>query len=269
MKITEYPSTNKFNSDNILLLDGGDGTKSIQVVDAILSALDLISVENHRNFYRGKNLGTSFTTAQKAAIQAGTFDDMWVGDYWVINGINWRIVDIDYWFGTGDNRLNSHHIVVMPDSSLYEAAMNDNAITTGAYVGSKMYTTNLAEAKSTINKAFPSSVLKHRDFLTNAVTDNYASAGAWYDSLVEIPSETMIFGAHIHTPNDPSAKLYSTAKTQLALFRLCPRRISTAYTYWLRDVVSNASFASVDYYGACSTTKASVLACVRPVFAVG
>ena len=36
----------------------------------------------HNSFFRGKNLGSALTAAQSAAIRAGTFDDMFVGDYW-------------------------------------------------------------------------------------------------------------------------------------------------------------------------------------------
>ena len=45
----------------------------------------------HNSLFRGKSLGTSVTAAQWAAIGAGTFDDLFIGDYWTINGIVWRI----------------------------------------------------------------------------------------------------------------------------------------------------------------------------------
>ena len=36
----------------------------------------------HNSIFRGKNLGDTLTAAQSAAIQANTFDDLFVGDYW-------------------------------------------------------------------------------------------------------------------------------------------------------------------------------------------
>lgn len=60
-----------------------------------------------------------------------------MGDYWVINGINWRIVDFNYWYNCGDTAFIKHHLVIMPDTVLYEARMNPTNITTGGYVGSK------------------------------------------------------------------------------------------------------------------------------------
>ena len=43
----------------------------------------------HNAIYRGKYLGTAVTDEQYAAIAAGTFDDLYIGDYWKINGVNW------------------------------------------------------------------------------------------------------------------------------------------------------------------------------------
>ena len=50
----------------------------------------------HNSIYRGKNLGSSVSAEQWAQIGAGTFDDMFIGDYWVINGVTWRIAAFDY-----------------------------------------------------------------------------------------------------------------------------------------------------------------------------
>ena len=42
---------------------------------------------SHNSIYRGKNLGSSVTQEQWNAIEAGTFDDLYIGDYWVIGGV--------------------------------------------------------------------------------------------------------------------------------------------------------------------------------------
>ena len=272
MKITEYPALTKFTDDNVIVVDGDSGTKKMFVGDAILAALHMTSAELHRMIFRGKNLGSSITTEQIAAIQAGTFDDLWLGDYWVINGINWRIVDFDYWYKAGDTSFTSHHLVIMPDTALYTAQMNTSNVTTGGYVGSAMYTSNLANAKTTVNSAFGSHVLTHREYLTNAVTNGYPSAGAWYDSSVELPNEIMIYGSLVFTPaGDGSVVVnrYTISKTQLALFAVAPKFANIRATYWLRDVVSSADFARVGSYGNADSNYASNSYGVRPVFPIG
>ena len=49
----------------------------------------------HNAVYRGKFLGNTVTAAQYAAIKAGTFDDLYIGDYWTIGGVNYRIAAFD------------------------------------------------------------------------------------------------------------------------------------------------------------------------------
>ena len=80
MKITDYPAITKFTEDNVMLVDGNEGTKTITIADAIMAALHLMSPVNHRLVFRGKNLGSAVTTEQLAAIQAGTFEGLWLGD---------------------------------------------------------------------------------------------------------------------------------------------------------------------------------------------
>ena len=272
MKITEYPVLKKFTEDNVIVVDGDNGTKKMFIGDAILAALHITSAELHRMIFRGKNLGSSITTEQIAAIQAGTFEDLWLGDYWVINGTIWRIVDFDYWYKAGDTSFVGHHLVIMPDTVLYNAQMNTSNITTGGYVGSVMYTSNLANAKTMVNSAFGSHVLTHREYLTNAVTNGYPSAGAWYDSNVELPNEIMIYGSLVFTPAGDGSFVpnrYTISKTQLALFAVAPKFANIRATYWLRDVVSSAFFARVSSDGNANYAGASNSYGVRPVFPIG
>ena len=278
MKISEYPSVTTLTSDNILLVDGTAGTKTITAADAVLAMLSLNSVHNKRAVIRGKNLGTSVTQEQKTAIQTGTFNDLWVGDYWVINGVNWRIADFNYWYGTGDVEFTSNHVLIVPDTNLGTAAMNASATTAGAYVGSTMYTTNMATAKSTINGTFGDMVLEHREYFANAVTSGYPSAGAWTNSSIDLMNEPMVFGSYIYTPGctgTATPKLYTNSATQLALFRLAPQFInkpdgaSERIGFWLRDVVNATSFVRVSSYGAPQDTSASQSYGIRPVFAIG
>lgn len=76
--------------------------------------------------------------------------------------------------------------------------MNETNITTGGYTGSLMYTENLAQAKTLAASAFGDLILTHREYLTNAVTDGHASAGAWFDSTLDLPNEIMMYGCHVY-----------------------------------------------------------------------
>ena len=274
VNLSELTQINELVSGNKLLVGTTDGNKAIAAEDALFAMLDgFAPVELRRVLFRGKNLGTALTAVQKAAIKDGSFKGMFLGDYWSIGGRIWRIVDMDYWYNCGDTAFTSHHLVIMPDEALYNAQMNTTNVTTGGYVGSAMYKSNLANAKTIVNAAFQGSVLTHREYLCNAVANGRPSGGAWFDSSIELPNEPMMYGhPHFSPTSDGSTvpSIYTISKTQLALFMVCPRFIvNRSYNQWLRDVVSSADFAGVDRHGHTNCYDASNSRGVRPVFPVG
>jgi hypothetical protein len=274
VNLSELTQINELVSGNKLLVGTTDGNKAIAAEDALFAMLDgFAPVELRRVLFRGKNLGTAPTAVQKAAIKDGSFKGMFLGDYWSIGGRIWRIVDMDYWYNCGDTAFTSHHLVIMPDEALYNAQMNTTNVTTGGYVGSAMYKSNLANAKTIVNAAFQGSVLTHREYLCNAVANGRPSGGAWFDSSIELPNEPMMYGhPHFSPTSDGSTvpSIYTISKTQLALFMVCPRFIvNRSYNQWLRDVVSSAYFADVGSNGITLFTGASNSFGVRPVFPVG
>ena len=232
----------------------------------------------HNSIFRGKYLGTSVTAAQYAAISAGTFEDLFIGDYWTINGVNWRIAGFDYWLNHGDTACTQHHVVIVPDSNLTSAAMNKTNTTAGAYVGCDFYTGNNSNtAKATIgtaiNNAFGSGhILTHREYLTNAITSNYASAGSWYDSKWDLMNEVMVYGTDFFTPHTSLGatipNTHTIGTSQLPLFALDHSKICIRAAWWLRDVASSTAFAYVHSYGTCDYHDASNSHGIRPAFGI-
>lgn len=272
INIADLDAVSAVASGDTLLVRTTAGNKKISVADAVFAMLDpVISVETRRNLWRGKKLGSAVTSSQYAQISAGTFQGMFLGDYWEIGGRIWRIVDFDYWLGCGDTACTTHHLVIMPDHVLYNAAMNDTNVTTGAYVGSKMYTNKLTEAKTIVNGAFTAShILNHREYLQNAVSNGYATAAAWFDSTVELPNEIMMYGNYIFTPAGNGTIIVSRHtinKSQLAGMKASPTLINPhRENQWLRDVVSASHFTTIYTDGAATTNGASAPLGVRVVF---
>lgn len=272
--------------DSLLLIHDGTGVKTISTanfkkdlkeymegVNTILAQLTYDNAGAHNSIYRGKNLGTTVTEEQWEAISSGTFTDLYIGDYWVIGGVNWRIAAFDYYLNCGDTSFTKHHAVIVPDTCLYNAQMNTTNVTTGAYKGSAMYTANLTQAKSTINSAFGSShVLSHRIYLSNATSNGRASAGEWTDSTVDLMCEHMVYGSGIFSPVSDGSNVpnnYRVEKGQLPLFALEPSRICNKDTWWLRDVITAAGFAEVGGNGSADYYYASLSNGVRPAFCIG
>ncbi len=226
----------------------------------------------HNATYRGKALGSVVTAEQWAAIANGTFTDLYIGDYWTIGGINYRIAAFDYYLRSGDTDTTTHHVTLVPDTNMYTHVMNDTNTTEGAYVGSKMYTEGLAQAKTTINNAFGAAhILKHRRHLQNAVTNGYSIGGAWYDSTVELMTEQNVYGGVIFGNCENGTawpNLYTNDKSQYPLFAMRPDMISARNTFWLRDVASASVFCNVAYNGNANANHASLSRGVRPAFSI-
>lgn len=273
VNLSELTQINALTADDKLLIGTAEGNKAIGADDALFAMLDaFIPKEQRRMIYRGKNLGAVVTEEQKANIKNGTFKGFFLGDYWTIGSYTWRIVDFDYWYNCGDTAFTTPHLVIMPDKPLYNAQMNETNITTGGYTGSLMYTENLDQAKTLAASAFGDLILTHREYLTNAVTDGHASAGAWFDSTLDLPNEIMMYGCHVYAAMNNGTVIptnYTIGKTQLALFTVVPKLISNRATFWLRDVVSSAIFAGVGGRGDAGYGGASASYGVRPVFAIG
>ena len=277
--ITEAPDS------AVLLIHDGTGVKQISVsnlkkdvkelidtAQATINAIATTGAGAHNAIYRGKSLGTAVTEAQWAAIKAGTFEDMYIGDYWTINDVVYRIAAFDYYLITGDTACSAHHVTLVPDASMYTHVMNDTNITTGAYVGSKMYTEGLTQAKTTINSAFGEAhVLNHRQYLQNATTDGYASGGSWYDSTVELMTEQNVYGGKVFGNQLNGTTLpnsYTVDKSQYPLFTFRPDMISNRQWFWLRDVVSTSYFACITGPGYAYCGSISSALGVRPAFSI-
>ena len=232
-----------------------------------LESLSTNSIPFHNAYPRCKNLGTSITDAQNTAIKNRTYDDLFIGDYWTINGVNWRIVAIDYYYNVGDTNFDKGNIIVMPDTVLYNAQMNETNTTAGAYVGSLMRTQNLNNARTIAQNAFGSHLANHRILLANSVDSSGPSSWGWYDSDgVELPSEVQIYGTRIWGSALKGFDV-ATQKQQFPLFALALQFVNTRQTYWLQDVPSHSVsglFALVYSHGLADSHYASTSIGVRP-----
>lgn len=231
----------------------------------------------HNSIYRGKNLGTSFTSSQSTVITNGTFKDIFVGDYWNINGRKYMVAGCDCAYRCGDNINLGHHVVIVPDTTLYSAqfkntesgayeAGNINNIT-GGYIDSDMRNTNLAQATSIIEGDFGADhVLSYRDSLTNSIGTlhnliSVAGSRSWTDCKVELLSEIMLFGTMIAGMGIYESSIF---KTQLPLFRYAPHKINLRAIYWLRNIGTSATFAGVQSSGTVTYVESSKICGVRP-----
>lgn len=280
-KITDLVKGQPLKEDVIPFVDSANGETKKALVDDLLKSIIPNNAGAHNGIYRGKDITNLFydgTLSQQIA--AGTFDDIFIGDY-IIGKVSKRkylVADINYRLNMGDTECTTPHILMVPEKIMGTAKMNDTNITTEAYVGSKMYTEYLAPFKAVIQNDFETShIVQHRNLFANAVTNGYESAGGWFDSTIELMNEIMVYGSNIFHNIQNGANLaynYTMDKQQLSLFRLKPaltvarNDAGERYWYWLRGVVSASDFADVGSGGRANSHGASGAGGVRPAFLI-
>ena len=281
-KISELEELESLNNNDVVpIVDTTNGKTKKVLLSKLLSGLIPQNAGAHNSIYRGQDITDLFYDGTLSEqIVAGTFDDIFVGDYIIGKNSNrkYLVADLDYRLHCGDTECTTHHVLMIPEKVMGTAKMNDTNITTGAYLGSKMYTEYLEPFKTVIKNDFETDhILTHRNYFANAVTNGYESAGTWNNSDIELMNELMVYGSNIfhniiNGTNLPTS--HTIDKSQLSLFRLDKSKI-VAFNdagdrnwYWLRDVVSSSYFAFVCYGGFASYYSASSVLGVRPAFLI-
>jgi hypothetical protein len=214
----------------------------------------------------GKYLGDTYTDQQKQAIASGSFNGLNIGDYWTINDINWRIADYDYYYNVGDTPFTKHHIIVVPDTTLYDAKMNKNDSTTSCYSGSEMRTTNLDNARTAFDNAFGSSFIPSHSaiYSTSSNSSGSPTEWSWINMRVELMSEEQLYGHSVWGSCNHNGYDVGTQKTQFRLFTLDKTKINIRESYWLTNSKSAQNFAIVTDNGIAHSIGASSSIGVRP-----
>lgn len=281
-KISELEELESLNNNDVVpIVDTTNGKTKKVLLSKLLSGLIPQNAGAHNSIYRGQDITDLFYDGTLSEqIAAGTFDDIFVGDYIIGKNSNrkYLVADLDYRLHCGDTECTTHHVLMIPEKVMGTAKMNDTNITTGAYLGSKMYTEYLEPFKTVIKNDFETDhILTHRNYFANAVTNGYESAGTWNNSDIELMNELMVYGSNIfhniiNGTNLPTS--HTIDKSQLSLFRLDKSKI-VAFNdagdrnwYWLRDVVSSPYFAIVTNFGNASYGNASNVFGVRPAFLI-
>ena len=252
--------------------------ESIDYLNQSLSNINALVMDNpgfHNSVFRGKDITSYYTDGSLyTRISNGSFEDLYVGDYLVANGVNWRIAGFDIYYGKGDTAFNKHHVVIVPDTSLTGAVMNETNTTEGGYVGSKMYTTTLSNVLSTyITPVFGNHILEHRTLLSievNKIATNRlgkatgaTSDVSWQTRSIDLMNSVQVTGS---IGASSSVLDIMTDSTWFPLFRLKPEFMNKeGWWYWLHDVADSLSFVNFGNNGA-TWAGASNYGGIRPYF---
>lgn len=257
-------------------LSGGTMTGPL-ILTGGLTALGYANNAGNRNAMppRDRSLGAP-TTEHFEMIASDKYNELFLGDYWTVDDVDWVIGDFKYWYNTGDTNCTKPHVVVFPRNNLYSYKFNPTGTTEGGYVGSDLYKNGLTQAKQIVAAAFGSAhILSHREILVNTVTNGKPTGIDWYDSTVDLMNENMVYGGRQFSPMPDGAtntqnicRNYTIDKSQLSLFRYEPWLACNRNWYWLRDIVSTDAFASAHNYGFASCAISGTNGGVRPVVGI-
>ncbi len=291
VKITDLALLTKLSDAGILISEESTGTSGItfgNLKTQLLAEILPKTAAAHNSIYRGKDLTSYFNNGgMSTAIAAGTFDDIFPGDYitksvtvdgTTYSNVKWLVADLDYHLHRGDSETTAHHVVMIPENNIGTSYMNSTNTTANGYQGSYMWTTTIPKYVTGIVNAFGSThVLAHKEILTNGMNASAASAAGagwtgsaywdwsktpWQTVKVNIPTQAMMYGNH---PMASSGQEEGDCNKQLAIFRY-GQNFTRSYWCWLRDVAFSSAFASAGVLGAAGHDYASGVGGVRPYF---
>lgn len=227
---------------------------------------------SHNCVFRGKYLGDSVTDKQRTAIVEGTWDDIFIGDYWTFGGINFRIASLSLNLSVGVNPL-----VLLPDSTTVMSSLTTD---TATYIG---------EAQASL---IPGNSINSLFLLLSA--QGFSTLGSRYaETMTQINKESRemsmtnfstsltkgflmafenIYGYSITTLEVSRLSSDNCAPSvQFPLFRLAPEYIPAkdGNIYWLRTMTDdNTKYLGVNGSGRINSYDPTTELYLRPYFPV-
>lgn len=249
------------------------------------------NIGSHNSLFRGKDLTSIGIDEICNRITSGTFDDLYIGDYFVSSivspsGESESVINVltefDTLYNTGDTSLLRHHAVIVPRYCFNTKAKMNESVNFNGYANSGMKNTILPQYAEAINYALRGHLISYRSYETNAINSNTksgrytgnigaASACGWYDETLELLSETDVFGTLV---TSSSAFESGINRTQLAYFSHNPSGIisnknNTRVDWWLRNFSAYQYCAYVNASGIISMTTPTNVLGVRPKYIIG
>lgn len=273
VRIQDFGENSKPDANNDFVMTFNDNSESkTRLRDAFYSMVP-DGAPTHNNIFRGSNLG-ALNATHIANIQNGSFHDMFIGDYFSINGSNYVIAGINTKHLHGDTTPLDNHLLLMPDkfSKLEDGTvmrsdgktthyMNDTDTTAGGFANTKLYNTYMPSIQRKLEADFGSHLLTFREVVSTHVDESGAPDQAeWRDAKLGIPNEIMVYGTTLNG-NSKNGSWYNVGDddVQLPLFRLNPDELTNHrdVAFWLRDIHSASEFANVHDDGDASLNRAS------------
>ena len=245
-------------------------TRAEPVTTLSYTADNELGVYAHRNKIRLNSLGTSISTAQQTEIRNGTFRGMWLGSYWTINNVVYRIVDFDYFYGGGN--VTKHHVVLVPDNELGSYQLGGSTATgyLQGFAGTNLYASIRPTWDTNLTAVFGDGLLTHNEAVVNLSNANGHPMAVGTVGVKTLPmSEIQMYGNRIRSVSvaaSPGANTFSPR--QFSLYQMGYPYWNSG-SFWLRDQSAATYFCRVASNGLATDASHVTSLGYRPYFLLG
>lgn len=265
--------------------------------DVIGAGIDIDNAGYHNSIYRGKDVTDKLDNGSLiASIKNGTFDDLFIGDYFIKpTVVGSRSANVKYRLA-GFNLYRDLSVsprynfaVVVPDEGLGSAKMNSTATTVGGYLNSEMHKTTLSTILTNVQNAigtdnitqFDSSpyVSSSIDATKTPMWGGIDRTGASSTGIVNktdqdtlhgigLLSEVNVFGSSFFSSSPLDVSGFGSV--YLPLFKFAPGSVrgTNDSEYWLSGVADSKRFC-LDFNGTPMIEDANESNNIRPYILIG
>ena len=242
-------------------------TTSINTLNTRTALLTTDNIDYHNCTGRFKSLGASLSAAHRTAITSHTFDDLYIGDYWIINSHRYYIAGF-----TSAIRGTSPAGIMMYGVNLGSSQMNETATNEGGYYNSYMRNTYLPETILPILQEDWGNLLQAFD--ENHPTSNASGWGSKKRNEVDseycmLPTYKMIFGHPFPGYGQDWSGIHTIMQAPLFAFW---NRFASFYSYtngWLQDCSNGSSRFACTWGLEINSYEATDSRRVSPIFFIG
>ena len=199
----------------------------------------------HNAIYRGQRLG-SFNETFASYIKDGTFNNMWVGDYFVVNNHTYKIAGFNYKCGHEENTGLTNHLIMITDV-LSRQAMNSSDTAVGGFAGTELFKNYFPQIESQLQTDFGNHLLTFKSYLSTSIGSNGApNNGQWYSLKACMCNSAMWWGSPSQYSNNANGTKFNLGDEteQLPIMKLHTDEQKGGSNWtWLRDIYDSRAFA--------------------------
>jgi len=229
------------------------------------------NANTHNATYRGQSLG-SFNETFANDIDNGTFNNMWVGDYFTVNNHKYKIAGFNYKCGHEENVGLANHLIMITDV-LGTHDMNSTDTTEGGFAGSSMFKDEIPVVEKQLATDFGEHLLKFKSYLSTSIDSSGApNGGQWYELTANLCNSAMWWGSPSQYSNNQNGTKYNIGDedTQLPIMKLHTAEQSGGSNYvWLRDIYNSNEFVLANSDCSAQLGDANFIGGVRAFFLIG